>query len=568
MFKLHTIIGKTNKYKLFLLLFFLIISSVFEFVGIGTIPVLIGIVLDSNNFINTLNEYIYFKSIQNTSKNTLLIYFSFFIISVFLVKNLFQLFIIHFQGNLIKEIKIYIVNKLFQKYLNGNFLSFLNKKSSVVTRILGSDAGNTTIFVLTLLNIIREGLVFLVICILLLISNTLVSLYLIMFFLFFSIVFYFTTAKKLQKRGKGLQLLTSDLLRVISETFGSIKEIKIFNLEKFQQTIFSSKVRRNEEFILKNYIVRSLPRILLETLSILAIVFIIIFYSFVNYNLTNLLPFLSLLTICVIRIIPSLNGISNSLSTLKIIAPSFSTIKKELELIENKDHKKQKKEIENFDSIQLKNINFKYSTDGRDILKNLSIKINSGEKIGIIGKSGSGKTTLVNILLGLLSPLEGEIIINEDIVKLDEYSLTNKIGYVPQDIYLIDNTIKNNIAFGIDSNFQNDLAIVQSAKSAQIHDYIDSLPQKYETIVGENGVNLSIGQKQRIGIARVLYRAPSILVLDESTSSLDPKTEKQFIDEIFNFNISKTIIFISHKMSALEKCDKIFDLDNSKFVKY
>ena len=205
--------------------------------------------------------------------------------------------------------------------------------------------------------------------------------------------------------------------------------------------------------------------------------------------------------------------------------------------------------------------------DSNEVFKDFSIKINSNDKIGIVGKSGSGKTTLVNILTGLLSPSSGKIIINDKEVKLDEYSWSNLIGYVPQDIYLIDDTIKNNIAFGIDAEDQDEEILIKSSKSAQIHNYIDLLSKKYDSLVGENGVNFSIGQKQRIGIARALYRKSSILVLDESTSSLDWQTEKQFVDEIFSSNINKTIIFISHKLSALEKCDKIFDLDQLKFIK-
>lgn len=567
MLQLDTIIGKKNKFKLFTLFFLLIISSVLEFIGIGTVPVLIGIVLDSRNFVERLNEYYYFPALQDINKNTLLIYLSIVIILIFLIKNLLQFFIIRFQGNLVKEIKIHIVSQLFHKFLNINFLSFLNKKSSIVNRILNNDAGNTTIFFLTFINIFKEALIFIVICTLLLISNAIVSLYLIIFFTFFSLIFYLTTSKKLQERGKRLQKLMSDQLRVVNETFGAIKEIKIFNIENYKKNEFLSKVKYNEKLIYKNYITRSMPRILLETLSIFAIISVILFYSYGDHDLMSLLPFLSLLTICIIRIIPSLNGISNALSTFKIIYPSYKTIQKEMQSLEIKNFETQRKEIKDFDSIELKDISFQYSVDTRVVLKNLNIKINQYEKIGIIGKSGAGKTTLVNILLGLIKPTTGKIVINGSAVDLIEYSLKNKIGYVPQDIYLTDSTIKNNIAFGIDEIFQDYSKIIKASKSAQIYNYINTLNLKYDTLVGENGVNLSIGQKQRIGIARALYRSPSILVLDESTSSLDPQTEKEFIDEIFKNNENKTIIFISHKVSALNQCDKIFDLDKLKFIK-
>jgi ATP-binding cassette subfamily C protein len=246
--------------------------------------------------------------------------------------------------------------------------------------------------------------------------------------------------------------------------------------------------------------------------------------------------------------------------------PSFNHVLKEL--VDNNSEKKienDKKETITFTKkISIKNIEFSYSGNKTSILKNISIEINKGDKIGIVGKSGTGKTTLVSIILGLLKPSSGNITIDNNDIDFSKHEWNNTAGYVPQEIFLLEDTIKNNITFGLKKESINLDLLDKICKDAQIKNFIESLPLKYDTMIGERGYNMSAGQKQRLGIARVLYRNPDLLILDEVTSSLDDETEKNFINDVFDKSKDKTIIFISHRLSALKKCDKIYDLSELK----
>ena len=380
--------------------------------------------------------------------------------------------------------------------------------------------------------------------------------------------FYYFTQKNLFIRGKNSKI-TSDIIRLINETLGSIKEIKIFEQEKKQSKIFNSNISNSEEYAFKNYFVKSLPRIYLEILCVLAIVSLIIFYSLTGKDLINFLPFLSLIVVSAIRLMPSLNAIQNSLSTLKTIISSYNHIKDEINYLDENANSSNviKKEINLNKYVELKNISFSYEKNNDFALSNINLKIHNGDKIGIIGRSGSGKTTLINIILGLIKPDNGEIIIDEKKINFDNFTWSNNLGYVPQETYLIDDTIKKNILFGVEENIETLEKLKKVAKKSQIFDFVMSQNKKFDTEVGERGINLSIGQRQRIGIARALYRNPKLIVFDESTSSLDFETEKNFINDVFEQNKDETIIFISHKKDALIKCNKIYDLNKKNFSK-
>ncbi len=317
-----------------------------------------------------------------------------------------------------------------------------------------------------------------------------------------------------------------------------------------------------EVYIFKNYFVQMLPRLLLEVTVIFILVAIIIFNLGEGENIFNLLPYLSLLVVTSIRLIPAVNGITTSFNTLKITKASFELI---TNILLNEDNFKKTnfkiKKIKFNKKLILENINFKYSNQNNHLIKNLNFQISKGERIGINGSSGTGKTTLVNILIGLLNPGSGKIII--DNIEHDKYILEN-VGYIPQEVFLTDDTIKNNILCGEIENFDQNL-FDKCVKLAELDEIVKSLPNTVDTMIGERGLNISVGQKQRIGIARALYKRPSILIFDESTSALDNKTEENFLNNIFSIDRSITLIFISHRRGPLLKCDKIFNLNTNKF---
>ncbi len=561
------ITGKSNFLYLIGLFFCLILLSLLEFVGIGAIPVFMSAILDPQIISSKLDNPYLLNFINETNKSELIIYISIILIVVFLIKNLFFIFIVVFQGLLTKRIKLNLSMMVYKKYLNLEYLKLIEKNSSIMIRSLTLDVGNTAVFVLNIINLCREILLFLAICLLLFLASPIVSLVVFVFFGIVSLLFFFNTHKKIFQQGQLLQTLSSDKIKIINDTIGSVKEIKIFKLNKFLEKIFFQNLQLFEKYAFRNYFIKMLPRVILEMGAVTGVIILIIFYIKLDQDISALLPFLSLVVVSIIRIVPGLNLIQNAIATLKTIMPSYNHVLKELKdsnFEEKIETNNKKKTITFTKKISIKNIEFSYPSNKTSVLKNISIEINKGDKIGIVGKSGTGKTTLVSIILGLLKPSSGNIVIDDNDIDFSKYEWSNTVGYVPQEIFLLEDTVKNNITFGLEKkNIHLDL-LDKACKDAQINNFIESLPLKYDTMIGERGYDMSAGQKQRLGIARVLYRNPDLLILDEVTSSLDDETEKNFINDVFEKSKNKTIIFISHRLSALKKCDKIYDLSELK----
>jgi len=388
------------------------------------------------------------------------------------------------------------------------------------------------------------------------------------------IVFYYTYRNALKVKGKLFLLEAGKKLKLINQALASFKELKISNREKFFLRSFNFINLGLEKLGLFNYLITSIPRLFLEVTALLSVVVVSVLLYLVEDNTYSIIPLISLLAVTAVRLIPSLNAITTSLTTLRFRKPSFELIVHEIKkLKENKNSEiKEKLIVENKktfnfkDELIIKNVNFKYLDANKAVLENLDLKIKKGSKVGIIGRSGAGKSTLVDLILGLLKPQKGQIYVDDN--KLHEVvnSWQGQIGYIPQEIYLLDDSIKNNIAFGIEKENINDELINNVVKVAQLEELVLSLPNKLETVIGNRAVKLSGGEKQRIAIARAVYNNPEILILDEATSALDIDNENKILDEI-NRNLSdKTIIIISHRNNTVKNCDIIYVMEDGKII--
>lgn len=554
---------------LFLLVFFLLILSVLEIIGLASIPVLLSSMLDQKNFnLQYMNLDLIQNYLLNLPKKNQLELICISIICLFVFKNLFHASIIFYQGKVVKNLKIFISQKLFRYYLNQDYLNLIKNNSAVIIRILSVDVGNTSIYILNLFNLLKESLILIAIVFLLFFSNKEITVFLFLVFFLIVAVFYFLNKKKLFQRGKKVQNLASKVINIIHEMIGLFKELKIYNLSNYIFNSYSNKIKEAEKYQFINYFIISLPRIILELSAVILIISIIFMQLQNESNAINILPFLSLVVVTAIRMIPVFNTFTTSLSVLKSIQPSFDLVFSELNnlrKIENDNRNLEKIEFKN--KIELQNVSFKYQKDDPYIVKNLNLKIQRGDKIGLVGESGTGKSTLMNIIMGLLKHTEGKIFVDNKELLADKNQLIANIGYVPQEVFLFEGELKKNIALGLDIEKISEENLIKAANAAQITKFVKNLENNFNSLVEENGRNFSVGQKQRIGVARALYKNPDLLILDESTSSLDAETEEKFIEDIFNIGQNKTIVFISHKMSALSKCDKIFDLKKKMFIK-
>tara|TARA_B100001059_G_C17760183_1_gene542372 strand:+ start:35 stop:1285 length:1251 start_codon:yes stop_codon:yes gene_type:complete len=376
--------------------------------------------------------------------------------------------------------------------------------------------------------------------------------------------------KKIFNKAKEIQLLSGQQLKNINQMLSSIKEIKLQNKEEYFKRLFSININKMESNRLFNFFFTNLPRYYLEMISIFTITLVTLFFVYSGRSFENFVPLLSLLAVSAIRLIPSFNIISSSLSRNKTLKPSFEFINEELQN-KNIDLKFEQNDGNNLNlqkngKIFFKNISFKYLTSNSYNINNLNTHIELGKNIGILGFSGSGKTTFIDILLGLLKPTKGDIFYENSSIFENINSWQKQIGYVPQEINLLDDTIASNIALGQETKQIDFTYLDEISKIVGLDKIINKLPNKYNTIVGNRGARLSGGQIQRIGIARALYSKPKILILDEALNSLDQRSESEILDNIEKLDTIVTTILISHNIELFKRCDNLKLIEEGNLV--
>ena len=372
-----------------------------------------------------------------------------------------------------------------------------------------------------------------------------------------SLIFYQITKTRLKSWGIKREEYDKQLSKISLESLSGIKDVKLLSrennfLKSFEKTTLNKiKISSYHETI------SQLPRFFLELVSVIGLVFFIVFMIYSGQNKLIMLSTLGVFVAASFRMIPSVNRGIGGLQSMKFYKSSVDVIYQELKSLNSfKSNSDDNYDIPYEKEIRLENLDFSYKTNSSKILNQISLNISKGQTIGIIGKSGSGKSTIVDIINGLFNPVSGQIIIDGINIKGKERAWQENIGYVGQEIFLLDDTIMKNIGFALPNHMINKKRIKDVLKIARLEEFIDKL----NTIVGERGIQLSGGQRQRIGIARALYNDPDILIFDEATASLDTKTEKEVMNSIYSLKRDKTIIIVAHRMSTLSSCDLIYEI--------
>ena len=561
--KLQLIISSKEKKKLFLLVLLLIFSTLIEILSIGSIPIFATIMIEPSLVTEKLSEYFKIEVTYDLARNDTIIYGSIFLVAIFILKNTLISLINYFHGTIQKSLKAKLAEKLFRKYIYSDYEFFLSKSPSEIIRNITSAVTGTSMYIFSYILLFKEFLIIVSIFTLLFSVDRFTTTIIFISLPLVSGFYYLFVAKSSKERGKIFQSLTEKYLKTLNHSIGSIKFLKIFNKETFMINIFDKTINSMEqkEFI-QRFIV-SLPRIFLETVTIIMFAIICYLYVSTGKSMQNFIPLISLIVVSAVRVIPSLSLISVSVTNIKFQQPSFNLIYNEL-LPQNQNtnkSKKDKKLIRFKKEIILKNVSYRYPGTSNDVLKEINLKINFGEKIGITGESGAGKSTFLDILSGLIKPTSGQVIIDE--TQLENGSWGYNLGYVPQDIYLLDDTIKSNIAFGEDSKDFNEDRFFNSLKISNLSAFVNKLDEKEKTFIGDRGIRMSGGQRQRLGIARCIYFQPKLIILDEPTSSLDLENEKLIMSDIYKLT-DYTLIIVSHRHSILKNCDRLFKIENNK----
>jgi ABC-type multidrug transport system fused ATPase/permease subunit len=465
-----------------------------------------------------------------------------------------------------------IGKRLMKVYLSQPYSWYLNRHSADFGKTILSEVNQIIGGALTpVMELISKSILAIALIILIIFIDFEVAFLVGSFFVFLYLLIFKLTNNFLLKIGKERLDANKKRFIAVNDVFSSIKAIKITNKENYYINNFSVATKKFSNTLASLNILSQIPRFALEGLTFGGMLMLTLFLMSKKGSLGNSLPLITLYAFAAYRLLPAIQQIYSAFNQLKFIGPAVDSVYQDIKnltsneiILDDKDNNLNFK-----NEIVLRNIFYSYPNSKKKALSNISIKFPFKSTVGIVGKTGSGKTTLVDIILGLLEAEDGSFEVDGQ--KISQNNIKNwqkLIGYVPQDIFLSDCSIKENIALGINTKDINLQQIENVSKTAKLHDFvINNLPDKYETIIGERGVRLSGGQRQRIGIARALYNNPKILILDEATSSLDNNTEKKVMDAIYKITDDITVIIIAHRLNTIKNCDKIFKLEDGKFIR-
>ena len=552
--------------QIYIIYFCLILAAILELIGLGSIPFFISILLDPNTsfVILGLNITELMKNIFKESD--FLIFFPIIIIFIFFIKNIMMFIIIFLETSIVRNIKIYFIKTLFQLHIHKPYDFFLNKNSAEIIKNIFNETQTTTSMVINLLKFVRELTILIVIGALILLYEPLISFSAISILVLCLLLFYYLFNNYILNLGKLRLRLLDFVINNIQSLSGAIKDIKIYKKENFFNEKFSSDATKYENVIFKQSFLEKMPRIIFEILAVVVVFSIVSIYFYFDGDVNSLIPVLALFAVSLIRLIPAFTSMSSSLYYMRYVKISFDNVTSQIAKFKEKKYS-QKGIVREFYQLKNKiasveNLNFNYLKNPKvKSISEVNFSISEGDMLGIIGKSGAGKSTLINLLLGLLESTSGSIKFNSE-----EKETKNLFSYVPQDIFLLDDTLRKNIAFGEKDTEIDDDEIDKIIKLSGLEPLLKKNKEGLNLIVGERGVRLSGGEKQRVGIARALYKKSKILILDEATSSLDIVTEKKIMDSINKLKSKFTIIIVTHRLSTIEACDKIFLIKEGKLA--
>jgi len=566
------ILNKKQSSHAYILLFLMLVGFFLEFLNITLLIPILSLLSDKS----ILNEYPIFTNIIDRfsfteSLEPLIAFISIFFI-IFILKTFFLLFLMYQKAKFVADLKVSLSQQFFKGYLNLPYLFHTNTNSAALIRNILSETGQfTTGIIFSTLSLFLEIGVALIVFLVLIFINPLGALISFSTLLVCSVLYLKVVKKYVNKKGKERQVYELLRLKNLNETLGSIRDIKLYNKEKFYLSIFYKYNLKSIIAIRNSSLIISNTRYLFEVIIVTVILsYILIQLNFFN-SFENLIFNLGILFAALLRLAPSANKI---LSNLNMIFYSFEALKKlqkDKKVFSentNNDLKNDVLKLKKFKKIKFDGVSFFYDQNENKVLENVNFEINNSDFVGIYGQTGSGKSTLVDLFCGLINPTSGKILVNDEELKINSITWQKNIGYVSQKSYLLDDTIKNNIAFTNQEIGVDVKNLEKSIDLAQLNNFISKLEKGSDTVIGEQGVRLSGGQRQRIGIARAIYRDASILILDEPTTGLDRLTSQNLLNDIVKLKGKKTIIIVSHDLSFLNDCNIILEIkDNSLVVK-
>lgn len=564
--KVWYILSSSERKSVAILIVFMLIGTVLETLGVGLI-VPVVMLLSQDDLVNNYPRLIpYIEWLGNPTQRELVIISMFGLVGVYFVKNCFLGFLAWRQTSFTHMAGARLSSSLYTVYMCQPYSFHLRRNSAQLLRNVFSEVGIFMNAMSSFMLMTAEIMVIMSLCTMLILIDPLSASSVVIIVSSAAWIFHRLTRNQIKKWAQTRKKHEGLRVQHLQQGLGGVKDVKLLGCESYFLTQYEIHNRISAHVRQRMQALKQMPRLWIEILAVSGLAGLVLSILAQGREIENVLPILGLFAAAAFRLMPSVNRILGAVQNVRYISPIVDELYTELHLPVETDGSGDRdfKNLQN--TIEINQVYFSYEDSEQSSLTNLSFKIKRGESIGIIGKSGAGKSTLVDIILGLLTPQSGEILVDGVNIQQNLRNWRNQIGYVPQSIYMTDDSLRHNIAFGVATDEIDDSSVWHALEIAQLDEFVRTLPNGLNTQVGERGVRLSGGQVQRIGIARALYHNPSVLVLDEATSSLDQKTERGVMEAVNSLHGTKTILIVAHRLSTVEQCDRLYRLDRGEFI--
>lgn len=577
--KVNYIFDKKQKLQSVLLCIGLFVGALLELVGVSFITQLVTLISNPEKIhSNEIMQYCY-DFFNMTSDRQFFLFVVIALIFVYLIKNLYLLWINYVQYTFVFNNQLRLSGRLIDCYLKKPYTYHLDNNSAEMVRNVMLDSERFFQMLLSVFLTLSELLVSTLLCVFLLIVDPVITISVVAILAVFTGLYLILFKGKAKKYGKTNQIYDGKMHQSINQALGAVKDIKILHREKYFADSFLAYGKKKMTAVRNNNVLGQFPKYLIETVCIGTVLLVLVFKIYKGEDLNTMIPQLAAFAIAAFKLLPSVSKINNYANLIVFLKPSVDLIYRDIKdtedmvnyeiadesgnIIEiNDDGSQNKDTCYVADKISINNIVYRYPHTDRDVLNGISFEIPLGKSIGFIGESGSGKSTLADVILGILTPTSGTVMYGNMDVHKHPLKWSKKLAYIPQSIFLCDDTIRNNVAFGIDEDKIDDEKVWKALREAQLEQFVKSQPDGLDSMVGERGVRISGGQRQRIGIARALYDNPEILVLDEATSALDTGTESAVMEAIDKLSGTMTLIIIAHRLTTIKNCDYVYKVEN------
>lgn len=577
--KLMVLLDGRQKRIMVLLVFLMLIGAVLETLGVSLVIPVMNVVMDEHAVEN--NKYLQvicdILRIEYNDTRKLMIFTMLALIGVFVVKNIFLFIQQKAQLRFVYTNQFATSRRMMINFMERPYEYYLNADTSVIQRSITSDVNNMYGLILALLQLFSEAIVFVCLVLVSLATDVWMTVTVTLLLVVVLAIIKGILKPIMKKAGEENQDYYSGLYKWIDQSVMGIKEIKVANKENYFINEYAKCGAGYVSAVQRYNLYNATPRLLIETVAIAGMILYMMFQILQGTAVSEIVPQVAALAVAAMRLIPCANRINNHLTSISYFEPFFMGVSDNLQeeitdesINYDENAYKQKAKVDKLEikeKIELKDIVYKYPNTEVLIFDHTDMEIPVGKSVGIVGTSGAGKTTVVDILLGLLRLQSGEILADGVEVREHYQSWLKNIGYIPQSIFMIDSTIRKNVAFGYADEDIDDEKVWRALKEAQLDEFVRGLPEGLDTSIGERGIRISGGQRQRIGIARALFEDPEVLVLDEATSALDNETEAAIMDSINRLHGKKTLIIIAHRLQTIEKCDMVYRVENGKVAR-